>query len=349
MEYPILVSGNAPLLYPTETLFGLLWYNENEALEIPKAIPFCAEWGEVLSYVISLREEYPIPYKLNILWLSIVERKFYELESQIAINDIEALLKIRQNKDNSLFSHIVVGMAPYGNIAIWVRGFYKSVLVQWLKGKRVDIKMTDFLIDGPNISLDKYCDFYINNNLNIKQNIDENGLPPLNLFEKYMQQFTYRYLPVFEVWDEDEGQWNKYKEGEEKIPNFEYIEESLYDGTHDKLHDGGLLKYHVAGKPKKIAVKWHIKKSEYTAYFWFDETLICEIFEKFYGAHKDTKVDFIIRIDAEQKKYELSLYRYGLKEPLIIPEEAYQLLVFKSKFEHYHSKNYDQESNTWIW
>ena len=157
-----------------------------------------------------------------------------------------------------------------------------------------------------------------------------------DIFDGYMKQFIYRYLILLEKWQgrSKEVKWEKYKEDEDKVPEFDYVEEFLFDGTHDKLHDGGLLKYHQAGKPKKLAIKWHIGKYEYSAYFWFEEEPIREVFDKFYGAHPDTKTDFIIRIDAENRKYELALYRYGLKEPQIIPENVYQLLVFKNKFEH---------------
>ena len=59
--------------------------------------------------------------------------------------------------------------------------------------------------------------------------------------------------------------------------------------------------------------------------------------------------DFMIRIDSEKNKYELALYRYGLKEPQVISESAYQLLVFKNKFEYYRSENYNQPRGAWIW
>ena len=127
------------------------------------------------------------------------------------------------------------------------------------------------------------------------------------------------------------------------------IENILYDGTHDKLHDDGLLNYHQAGKPKNLSVKWHIKKSEYTAYFWFEDEGIRRVFDRFYGAHPETKTDFMIRIDSEKNKYELALYRYGLKEPQVISESTYQLLVFKNKFEYYRSENYNQPKGAWIW
>lgn len=159
--------------------------------------------------------------------------------------------------------------------------------------------------------------------------------------DSLMKQFSYRYNIIYEK--------NTTVNKDNPQPMFEDLGEALFDGTHDKLNDGSLLKYHQAAKPKKLAIKWHIGKSEYSAYFWFEEEPICDVFEKFYGAHPDTKTDFIIRIDAENRKYELSLYRYGLKEPQVIPENVYQLLVFKNKFEDHRSDNYNQERGAWIW
>ncbi len=228
--------------------------------------------------------------------------------------------------------------------------------------------MKDFLPLNPTVTLDENCDFYINNDPRVKENLEKNGLPPQHLFDKYMQQFTYRYLVLFEYWDKDKKQWcsdcnssrtehessqtdNESQQAKQKgpVPELDYIEEALFDGTHDKLHDGGLMNYHEAGKPKKLAVKWHIKKSEYTAYFWFEDEEIRNVFDRFYGAHPETKTDFMIRIDSEKKKFELALYRYGLKEPQVISESAYQLIVFKNKFEYFRSENYDQPRGAWIW
>lgn len=161
-----------------------------------------------------------------------------------------------------------------------------------------------------------------------------------------MKQFTYRYQIAFDNWNGK--QWGKYEE-EEAAPEFDYVEEALYDGTHDKLHDGGLMKYHEAGKPKKLKVQFHVVKSEYSAYFWFEDERIREVFDRFYGAHPDTKTDFIIRIDAARNKYEVAMYRYGLKEPVVLAEDAYQLIVFRNKFECYRSENYNQQRGAWIW
>ena len=200
----------------------------------------------------------------------------------------------------------------------------------------------------PDLDLSEYCESYNKQFYSSDEIKKQTHSLNFFLFDSYMKQFTYRYLALFEKWKKDDEEWEKYAEND-NVPVFEYIEESLYDGTHDKLHDGGLMKYHQAGKPKKLCVEWHIGKSEYSAYFWFEDERIREVFDRFYGAHPDTKTDFIIRIDAEKRKYELALYRYGLKEPQVIPEDVYQLLVFKNKFEDYRSDNYNQERGAWIW
>ena len=286
------------------------------------------------------KEYYPIPHFLDIVYLSIIEGKFYSIETNLLGDKIMALWnsskRIIKNK------YIIVGMAPYGGVAVWGYEEKKSLVICWEKSKEVYVGMKDFTPLTPNMLLSDYCASYL------KHNKQEEALPPRNLFDNYMKQFSYRYLVILEKWKKDEEKWKKYAENE-NVPVFDFIEESLYDGTHDKLHDGGLMKYHQAGKPKKLRVEWHIGKSEYSAYFWFEDERIREVFDRFYGAHPDTKTDFIIRIDAEKRKYELALYRYGLKEPQVIPEDVYQLLVFKNKFEDYRSDNYNQERGAWIW
>lgn len=347
-EFRVLCSGIAPSLYPTDTVWGLIWYNEGEAIEIPKRYPFAGEWGEVLSSCIPLREEYPMPYKMNLMWMSVVENKFYEIEAFFPVKWMEKLWESSRGTDS--FIHIVVGMAPYGKISVWANGNQKSVILLWASATNVHV--TPSFQSSPPIAncLSNRRHFL---STFVKENLEKNGLPSRDLFDNYMKQFTYRYLVLFENWDKEKKGWysdSQASQIEEKpTPEFDYIEEALFDGTHDKLHDGGLMNYHQAGKPKKLALKWHIKKSEYTAYFWFEDEEIRTIFDRFYGVHPDTKTDFMIRIDSDKKKYELALYRYGLKEPQVISDSAFQLLVFKNKFEYYRSENYDQPRGAWIW
>ena len=345
--FEVFFSGTAMQLYPIDTLVALLRFNETESIEIPKRYPFQNEWGEESSTMLLLKKEHSIPQKLDIVYISLVEETIYSIEKEIPYKFIEDEW-IKAKRNGTPFEYFIVGMAPFGYTSIWLRGTKKSILVYQTIGTEIKIDNDILMQITMQNDLHLYCSQYIQNLPVALEHFNSSGLPPRNLFDNYMKQFSYRYLVLFEKWRKDEEEWEKYADNE-NVPVFDFIEESLYDGTHDKLHDGGLMKYHQAGKPKKLRVEWHIGKSEYSAYFWFEDERIREVFDRFYGAHPDTKTDFIIRIDAEKRKYELALYRYGLKGPQVIPEDVYQLLVFKNKFEDYRSDNYNQERGAWIW
>lgn len=346
----VLVSACADCLYPTELYEGYFLMENGTTTQIPLQFPFDSEWGACRLNHIPLDENTGIPLGFKATWLSIVEQKFYMTFLYFPILPMKQVWEQHTLDGESLFSHINFGMGAYGLYVLWYYGEKKSIIIAIDTADETSVEMQEFLPLTTNMSLSEYCNYQIGIHPKVKNNLLQNGLPPRDLFDNYMKQFTYRYQVILDHWDEDEEKWIKYdEEKDDVIPEFDYIEEMLYDGTHDKLHDDGLMKYHEAGKPKKLALKWHIKKSDYSAYFRFEEDEICAIFNKFYGQHPDTKTDFIIHIDPIKKKYELSLYRYGLKEPVIIPESAYQLIVFKSGFENYRSDNYNQSTGAWIW
>lgn len=350
-KYEYSLSGSAPKLFPTESYFGNLMWSDDDGISVPYCCPFAGEWGKPVSMHIYDEKEFPVPSYLDMIWLSLTENKFYSVEKNLPADFFEQSFQEKDETTNEpLYNYIIVGMAPYGNVALWVHGDKKARLVAWMQAEETNVDMKDFC-PSTRLSQNEYVEMILKAVPEAVKNLKKNGQPPRHLFDNYMKQFTYRYLPLFEHWDEDNEEWKKYEGDEEMkmMPEFDYIEEALFDGTHDKLHDGGLMQYHQAGKPKKLAVKWHIKKSEYCAYFWFEDEEIRAAFDRFYGVHPETKTDFMIRIDSEKKKIELALYRYGLKEPQVINESAYQLIVFKNKFEYVRSENYNQPRGAWIW
>lgn len=352
MLYKLLVNGTAPELYPVETLFGLLYYSEKDALEITKQYPFQGGWEPIPKNIHFLEyTEYPMPVKIDIAWISIIEQKAYSVEALLPTSKMQVCWKAFAKDERSDFGYITVGMAPNGGMAVWIYSNAKSFLISWMKAEPFNVNEEHFKLLNNGSTPQQVCFDYINSDPAVRGNLEKNGFPPRDLFDNYMKQFTYRYLVLFGQWDEEKREWlpEQAREAEEIQPKFDYIEEALFDGTHDKLHDGGLMNYHEAGKPKKLAVQWHIKKLEYSAYFWFEDEEICTVYDRFYGTHPETKTDFIIRIDPEKKKYELALHRNALKERQVISESAYQLIVFKNKFENYRSKNYNQPRGAWIW
>lgn len=342
-RYRINIVGNAPYAYPTETLYGLLFCKNGEVMEIPQNYPFEGEWGNASETNIYNNEVFPIPNKLEIVWLSLVERKFYELTVEFPLDDFESLWNSSIPITNTpLFDTMIIGMSPRGYIAIWFYGQLKSELVGWYKAKETTVPMAQFIPNHPELSIEEYCYQYLRSLRSIDNHIN------LPSFIPRMNRYTYRFIVNFEKWNESNGTWEKYRM-EDDLPEFDYIEEKLYDGTHDKLHNGRNMKYHEAGKPYKLAIKWHWDKNEYKACIWFEEGQLCKLFERFYGAHPKSNSDFIIRIDETNKKIELSLYRYGIKLPLVISDNAYQFIVFKNNFEDFRSENYAQKRSAWNW
>ena len=364
--YKILVTGTAPELFPVETLFGLLYYHGDEVLEITKQYPFQGGWDSSPKNIhIFERIEYPMPKKIDLVWISIVEQKAYSVETLLPTDYMQKCWESFAKKERDDYCYINVGMASYGGMAVWICSNSKSFLVSWIKADPFEIDEELFKLLNNGNTYRQLCLNYITLDSRVRENLHKNGLPPRDLFDNYMKQFTYRYQVEFGHWDEEKEVWSK-DDGtlqtassantdqptphiNHPSPEFDYIEEALYDGTHDKLHDGGLMKYHEAGKPKKLVVRWHIEKKEWTAYFWFEDEEIRRVFDRFYGVHPETKTDFLFHIDPDKNKYELSLYRFGKSEPQIIGETAYQLIVFKNMFECFRSKNYNQPRGAWIW
>lgn len=344
-----IVSGNAPLLFPVETFFGLLYCSDEDVVEIPYQYPLQGEWGNPLSSVFDEPQNRDIPSTLDLVYLSIIEEKFYSLEEDIPI----ALFKrgwdiVNKSVLEEGLPYIIVGFAPYGLVTLWIYEDNKSVLVSIFHAVETEVSMSDFYPSNCDIQLKEICQRYINNNSLAQININNNGLPPRDLFDRYMQQFMYKYNVNFGHWDEGKREWKGYEEDEIK-PKFDYIEEALFDGTHDKLHDGGLMKYHEAGKPKKLALQWHIKKSDYSAYLWFDDIAIRSAFEQFYYKYSEAKMDFTFHIDTAKKVFQLSLNCDEAEEPMPLSEDSYQMIIFKSKFEYYRTANYNQPRGAWIW
>lgn len=257
----MIVSGIAHSLYPTHLLLGVVYLQDGTVIEIPPKLPFKGDWGQIPSvHLLEESSSLSFPEYIDVVYLSIVEGIYYGLTKRISVETINAIVtKYKKSVDEI---SLLVGMAPYGYLALWIITEQKSTIVGWYHGEEIEVKKDDFLPNEHFVKADTLCSKYLCQNVDAYNNLKKNGLPHLDTFNNFMKQFMYRYIIHFE---RDNGEIGK--DESSLLSDFNFIEESLYDGTHDKLHDGGLLKYHQAGKPKKLAIKWHIGKSEYSAYF----------------------------------------------------------------------------------
>ena len=348
-EYFLHVTGSAPALWPAELHFGLLWIGDGEALEVPRRYPFSGRWGEILSTQTLDRDKFPMPKKLDMVWLSVVEKTFYSIECDLPTAQMEECWQRMTNDDGEpSLSHIVVGMAPYGQVALWLRGEKKSILLDWLRGERMESSSKQLMPNNSTETIDSHCRKYIKRR--VHKHLKMHGLPEPGLFDRIMAQYCYRLVPLFEHWQSDEDvKWRRHDDDEENPPVMDHVFVSRCDGTHHKIADDTLMRHHMAGRPERIEVAWHTGKSEWQAYIWLNEELTAPIFERLYGMHRDTRVDLLLHFDPEQQHYELALFRYGMKQPQLLPEDCFQLIVFKNQFENYRTDNYSQPSGAWIW
>lgn len=326
MKYQV----NYKYQYPIRLLYGFLNV-DGENHQIPIAFPAKTDWGEIIpdeKFVINTGEDIYI----ELGWTAIQTYQTYYFRAKLPIPS-EVIR-------SPLFT-LIIGLGNLGEISLWLYNDTKNILLLYTHGVNISDKVTDDMISkvhfidvhGNHIkSLEELC----KNDLHLFNDYKRLNTINVNCIENRMKRYSYRY----DI---------KIKQTHENI----IVSDFLFDGTFDKISTNELCSYHEAGKVRRLLISWLMRDTEdvdeFTAYFWFNEEEITKIFERFYWAHPEIKADFIIRIDAENKKYELALYRQGLKEPVVIPESAYQLIVFKNKFEDYRSENYNQPRGAWIW
>lgn len=333
--YGLAISADAR--FPVAPFFGLLWLDKENSIGFPVDYQLDGKWGAITSQNEPLEGNNQCPQYISACWLSLREETFYFYEAEIQQKNLKKILADFGETDGKLT--FVIGLGGMGIFSLWLQSGNKSCIVQSGAGIATYISMRKFMPVRLDLDKKSFCKLILAKT--------EFSFSDLDYFTmaNYTRQYTYRCIISLKKYKE--GSWIESEAN--SIFELDWIEKRSFDGTYDRTHEGGLLQYHQAAIPDIIAIQFHSGKRTYTAYIFIEALEMTELFHKFYGAHPETKSDFIIRIDAEHKKYELAMYRQGLKEPVAIPESAYQLIVFKNKFEDYRSANYNQPQGAWIW
>jgi hypothetical protein len=327
-KYEWFASGNAPLLFPAELVMGDFLFEDLSTMKIPVSLPFAATWGKPVSTHLSSEKYHPAPKFILISWLSLVEKKFYAVVDGLPKEKIDELLSEKNDKTKQpKYDTLVAGMAPHGNLAIWLSGNGITTEVAWMQGKEVPVEMKDF---APNSKLSKeeYAEKALAECKEAHKNVQNNGLPNPTLFKQYMQKFNYRITPKFE-----------------NAATLEKIECFYYNGELNTTNSGEHAENAMRAKPHKIALHWRTGKIQYSGYFWTDETKIIETFAKFYDNDTQKEGELLIEVGKSNKDFKFSLQD---KSTVIeIPVEEIEIIVFKNKFEFFKSKNYSKPPQGW--
>lgn len=329
-KYEWFAGGCAPELYPTKIFFGDFILPDGSRRYIPPASVFVNGWGSPGSTVASSNDILPLPKAIDIIWYSILEDKFYSVEAPLPVEKLEELFKQRHpvSERRPLYDVITVGMAPYGDLAVWAIGIGITTVVAWVRGVEEDVEWTDFLPESP-ISREEYVDFSKKDEKEAYANYLENGHPDRYLFVRYMQRFNYRITPKFL--------------GEEAV--FVRIRKDYYNGEHNSLKTDSHTVNAMRAKLKKIILDWHVGNSLYSGYFWTDEHKIIETFAAFYGDDAEKEGELVIEVGESNDEFRLFLQNNDGTEVVEIPFEELEVLVFKDRFESYRSPNYSRGRN----
>lgn len=293
------------------------------------------EWGEATTVEEYSGEPTPLPVLLVIRWWSPCEQKFYNGVVKIDSKRVEKLWKEQDEKESIIdkFTHVVAGMAPYGGVAIWLRGYRKAVLVDWKEVESIQLPPQVF-----------------QKLTTTKTDNQDTQLPPKKQFDLWMRQRRYRYVPLEEYWDGE--QWNEYDEEDPYYDDIDVlsVEDKRTDGTFDITGDMSLLRYHETGCPNRFCVRWQEGKTDYEVHFWLDIEIFASFFDRFFNITQTDKADLLVRMDTRANQYELALRcndTQQITKP--VPPESYQLLIFRNDTEFYKSENYAQENGAWNW
>lgn len=355
MEYVYHTSGSSPRYYPAWAFICDL-YLADDQLTQRKVMPrnnMKSDWGEASAVVMlggTDSKPCALPQFLRVIWLSVAEAKCYKLERYIDSEEVAKIWEQKDSEGNPVFRFVVVGMTPYGGTALWIRGERKSVLIDWATAEEVNpyteetgtyfAKCTPEQFSALVLKRDEACLSYLN----------ENGLPPRDLFDRWMKQYFYRYRALEEFWD-GEG-WQHYDEEDFFYDDMaiQYIREERYDGTHYDMGDTELMRYHLAGIAKRMAISWKEGRKNFEAFFWFDYDAMAKALERQLFFDPEVKPTLLLRLDTRNKQHSLAIEGDSTTAAVTIPQEAYELLVFQGENELWRSPNFSKEDESeWDW
>ena len=239
---------------------GALHYQDEPELENPDdqglaLIPSTCNdgWGHVKNHDMMTEEVWPMPNRLSLRYLTMAEGRCYFIDTPLDEALAEDVWK-NQEKEHPQdpFDDYIVGTAPFGLLAIWLRGHTRSVLLQTFHAEEVPFNE----IESKMFSW-------------IKETGEHEVISHKEL-EDDMRQFCYRYVALEEYWNWENEKWEDFPDDDMYYDNLDVdsVEDHRTDGTFNYMEgDEEQLRYHTTGKPYRITIRWHANRSKFMAHF----------------------------------------------------------------------------------
>ena len=262
-------NGESAKTLPDGNIKGpLIFKGEAEkGLYIPSGGTLTAGWGRAISAHSSGDKPLPLPDRLKITFFSYGEKQFYKGEFELPYEKMLNLFRegVAANKENPTYRRIMVGVAPGGAVAVWVKGVQtKEVFFGQAQKVELNPSVAFALPFKSQEQIDDYIASCIKSSLNADEveSLEKDGIP-FGLWSRYRN--LYHWIPNFTEGHNSEQYSVISINGENKRVNSFTDKEELND---------------MRPIPVNIGFHTMMNGEKYVYIIDFDEFEMMEVFEK---------------------------------------------------------------------
>ena len=298
-------AHSAPSKYPVEPYRISFVYADSNTVSWPLGMAGVGtDWGDDAGSAVVGDDLKPAPVRLDISWLSLTEKQFYQGSFQLPYDIILKLFKkgftdYKGEHDN--YNEVIAGMAPGGIVVVWLSGVGHQVDVARFKAQPTQVAIPDFSPDSQIKDLDNYIKMETETDSGVAKAIkdaNQNGIP-YGLWDKYRERFTLRPLIIYD----------------QHIPvKTNIVSVDFYNGEHDLLEGDVLLKneFQSRARIKEISVSWTAertpnKKQSYQLDISFNEAEVFKTYKEISEPNPTGQIELVIAINRGNDQYQVFL------------------------------------------
>ena len=283
------VSTCGPKNFPSEIYRGSLHYGKKEGAPVPNMETRDNGWG-VTGTTYSSNTPKEVPHRLDFVWLSYRENKFYGGSFMLPKAKMENLFekgythianKINEDRKDT-YDEILVGVLPEGRLAVWLVGPGFTTQVGFFQGEETDVSFNDFNPSGI-----KDRELYVNT---LVRQIPAEALAkpiPFGRWETYAKEYSWRPVIQGDIVDHVFFEDHYYYNGNKEV----FI--------HQEANNVPLRNRTV---PKRININWARKTDGYRleSEFEFDEEEMFSVFKELYTDPKTEQGELVFKYNAKK-------------------------------------------------
>ncbi|KGN85531.1 hypothetical protein HQ42_04040 [Porphyromonas gulae] len=310
-------TSSAPVLYPVKIHAAYMRYGKNSALAVPSSARVNNGLGQPgITYSLNDEALYPLPTGLDIVWLSLVDKKFYEARVDFPTDSIGKLLEkgyINDKGEKESYYLVNVGLIPGGRIIIYLYGYQKCIELCSFQGTETEVDMEEFL---PNAYFaykdyeEYFAEIFVDDRAWVN-NFKKNGVSH-TLWDKYRERFNYDINLEFE--------------DEKSFLRLYGVDFANGEGCNVDVREQ-ILSIRPAARIRLLGCGWTSGEYNFSGYFYFNEEEVLRVFDEAYADNREQKGELKILVSKYNNLFDISL-RVGDK---VYPIKNTQIRVFKQR------------------